>query len=65
MTMTMRTTTDTYTGKPFRWNATCVHQKDGKFIRVPARYTSRTAEWLHPSRVPAKLLAELNPEENK
>jgi hypothetical protein len=58
----MRVTKDTHTGKPFRWNTTIVHvAPDGTRTVVPERQTSRTAEWLHPSRVPPKLLAELNP----
>lgn len=58
----MRTTTDTLTGKPFRWNSTVVFEmRDGQKIIVPARYTSSTAVWLHPGRTPAALLASLNP----
>ena len=58
----MRTTRDTFTGKPFRWN-TIVYFKDkngnnGQW--VPARVTAKTSIWLHPDRVPAGLLAELN-----
>jgi hypothetical protein len=53
----MKTTIDTYTGKRFRWNETVFY---AGFV-VPARCTSRTAEHLHPHRVPAKLLARLNP----
>jgi len=58
----MRTTRDTFSGKPFRWNAVDVYEApDGRRIFVPARYTSRTSIWLHPTRTPARLLAELNP----
>jgi len=58
---TMKTTTDIYTGKPFRWNSTVGHvSADGIKTIVPARYTSRTATWLHPSRVKPELLAKLN-----
>ena len=52
----MRTTKDTLTGKPFRYNAVVIVEN----VRVPARYTTRSCVNLHPSRVPAKLLAELN-----
>jgi hypothetical protein len=59
----MRVTTDTHTGKPFRWNDTCVVvTDDGRKVVVPARYTSREARHLHPSRVPTSLLAKLNPQ---
>jgi hypothetical protein len=54
---TWRVTTDTYTGKRFRWNETALL---GGWV-VPARCTSKTFTELHPDRVPAKLLAELNP----
>ncbi len=53
----MRTTTDTYTGKRFRWNTTALMYG---WI-VPARMTSRGFTELHPDRVPPKLLRELNP----
>lgn len=56
----MRTTTDLYTGKPFRWNDV-VRIRDFDIL-TPARYTSRTATHLDPHRVPVKLLRELNPE---
>jgi hypothetical protein len=57
----MKTTTDTFTKKPFRWNTTCRAQtKQGDFI-VPARDTRRgESSHLHPGRVPAKLLQQLN-----
>jgi hypothetical protein len=56
----MKTTKDTLTGKPFRWNSTCfLKTARGDFV-VPERMTSRTASYLHPSRVPAHLLAQLN-----
>jgi hypothetical protein len=62
----MKITTDLYTGKPFRWNTTVLHRApDGKLTTVPARSTSRSSTWLHPSRVPAALLAELNPDKTK
>lgn len=51
-----RTTTDTYTGKPFRWNETVRY--DGYV--VPCKSTKNDSVWLHPSRVPDDLLAELN-----
>ena len=58
----MRTTTDTLTGKPFRWNSTCVHiADDDTRLVVPQRMTTRDANWLHPSRVLPSLLAKLNP----
>lgn len=57
----MQVTTDTLTGKPFRWNSSViVVMKDGRKIKVPARHTSRTATHLHPSRTPLALLAKLN-----
>ena len=59
----MRTTKDTYTGKPFRWNA-CIGLRNGDgpaLIRTPARFTSRTSTWLDPSRVGMSLLVKLNP----
>jgi hypothetical protein len=52
----MRTTTDTYTGKPFRWN----EEVRFKGFVVPCRSTTRDSVWLHPARVPDKLLRELN-----
>lgn len=56
----MKATTDTLTGKAFRWNGTCTLKTSrGDFV-VPQRCTSRTSEYLHPSRVPANLLATLN-----
>ena len=54
----MRTTTDTYTGRPFRWNMTV--EVGG--IDVPARCTARTLTYLHPDRVRPALLALLNRE---
>lgn len=58
----MKTTTDTLTGKPFRYNSTDIHvSEDGTRTVVPARYTQSDAIWLHPNRTPAKLLARLNP----
>jgi hypothetical protein len=58
---TMRTTTDTYTGKRFRYNGTCAYTlRDGSKWIVPQRMTTRTCEWLHPGRTPDKLLAALN-----
>jgi hypothetical protein len=57
----MRVTTDTLTKRPFRWNTTAfARTTDGEQVLVPARCTSRTFVHLHPSRTPAKLLAELN-----
>ena len=56
----MRTTTDTLTGKPFRWNDTVRVKSDGHLIRVPARCTARSSTHLHPDRVLPKLLLELN-----
>jgi len=52
----MKTTRDTYTGQPFRWNSTCSYLG----WLVPERMTSRTAQHLHPSRVTPQLLARLN-----
>jgi hypothetical protein len=64
--MTMRITTDTHTSRPFRWNSTCLHvADDGTRTVVPQWMTKTCAVWLHPSRVPAKLLAELNREVNE
>jgi hypothetical protein len=57
----MRTTTDTFTGKPFRWNDVVEVLQGGHLVRVPARMTTRTFTYLNPSRVPAELLATLNP----
>lgn len=54
----MKQTTDTFTGKPFRWNGT---MRAGH-LNVPARCTPQTAKHLHPHRVPAGLLAKLNPQ---
>jgi hypothetical protein len=57
----MKVTTDTFTGKPFRWNSVCwVELKDGRAGYVPQRCTTRGCEWLHPDRVPEKLYAKLN-----
>jgi hypothetical protein len=57
----MRTTIDTYTGKPFRWNSIClIRTDDGKTTIVPERMTARDSRWLHPSRVRPALLADLN-----
>jgi len=57
----MKTTIDTLTGKPFRWNGTCIYElKDGQRWIVPQRMTTRSAEWLHPGRVVPALLAKLN-----
>jgi len=57
----MRTTRDTLTGKPFRWNSVDIYEApDGTRTFVPARYTSTTATWLHPTRTPVLLLAKLN-----
>lgn len=57
----MKTTTDTFTGKPFRWNSTCQYElNDGQRWVVPQRMTNRTAMWLHPERVVPRLLAALN-----
>lgn len=57
----MRVTTDTLTGKPFRWNTTSVLKtQDGQSWCVPERQTATSATFLHPARVPAKLLAALN-----
>lgn len=53
----MRSCKDTLTGKRFRWNDTVMISQ----LTVPARTTSRTATYLHPHRVPAHLLFELNP----
>ena len=58
----MKTTIDTWTGTRFRYNSVCLYRlKDGSEWYVPERQTSRSATWLHPGRVPPKLLAELNP----
>lgn len=57
----MKITIDTYSGKQFRYNGTCLYRlRDGSLWTVPQRCTSRTNEWLHPGRVPDKLLAALN-----
>ena len=53
----MRTTTDTRTGKRFRWNTTV--KVDG--LLVPAGSTRRKSTWFHPNRVSKQLLRELNP----
>jgi hypothetical protein len=59
----MRTTTDTLTGKAFRWNITCeAYDDQGRKVTVPARLTKTTSVHLHPSRVLPALLAQLNPE---
>jgi hypothetical protein len=55
----MKTTTDTYTGKRFRWNETVRETRTG--LLTPSRCTSRDSTWLHPGRVPVALLRELNP----
>lgn len=58
----MRTTQDILTGQKFRWNETLTVGG----VVVPARITSRSSTYLHPSRVPPTLLAELNsPQESK
>ena len=58
----IRVTRDALTGRPFRWNSTCVvRTRDGRQWIVPQRITAVGADWLHPNRVPAPLLAELNP----
>jgi hypothetical protein len=57
-----KTTIDTYTGKPFRWNTTALaNDVEGNEWLVPARCTSRDFMHLHPGRVRASLLARLNP----
>jgi hypothetical protein len=56
----MRTTTDIYTGKRFRWNETVIERDSG--LLTPGRATTRSATHLHPSRVPRRLLVELNGE---
>jgi hypothetical protein len=57
-----RRTTDLYTGRSFTWdNLVIVSGGDGVDVFVPAR--SSDGMWLHPDRVPARLLRELNPEE--
>lgn len=55
-----RTTTDTYTGEPFRWNDVVLVGS----VRTVAKSSRRAGVemWLDPSRVPAELLRELNPE---
>jgi hypothetical protein len=59
----MRSTTDTYTGKRFRWNETVlIAYPNGTRIATPSRLTTRDSIHLDPSRVPVDLLAELNPE---
>ena len=55
----MKTTTDTFTGKPFRWN--CTTEVHG--VTTPAYETTRAATYLHPDRVPADLLNKLNRKE--
>ena len=52
----MKVTTDTHTGKPFRWNTTVEYFG---FV-VPARSTPLVDTCLHPARVPVKLLRKLN-----
>ncbi len=62
----MKVTTDTHTGKPFRWNSTVLYRlDDGRELFVPARYSSRTATHLHPTRVRAEVLARLNPKDKR
>ena len=57
----MKTTTDTLTGKGFRWNTIVTFSyPDGATIKVPGRCTSSTEDFLHPARVRPALLAELN-----
>lgn len=56
----MRRTIDLQTGKPFRWNDTVQVRAYGRYWVVPARHTQRVADYLHPDRVPATLLARLN-----
>jgi hypothetical protein len=59
----MRSTTDTYTGKLFLWNDTIlIRYPNGSRLATPARVTAHDSIYLDPSRVPASLLAELNPE---
>ena len=53
----MRVTTDTYSGKPFRWNETIVMYG---IVTVSRVMKTKTVD-LHPSRVPVRLLNELNP----
>lgn len=58
----MRTTIDLHTGKPFQWNETALYSMpSGRLVKVPVRQTATNSEMLHPSRVPASLLSELNP----
>ena len=58
----MKTTIDTFTGKPFRYNSVCLYRlNDGSEWNVPERQTSRSATWLHPGRTKPELLASLNP----
>lgn len=53
----MKSTTDTYTGKRFRYNETVRYMG----LNVPARMTKTSSTHLAPDRVPATLLATLNP----
>lgn len=64
----MRTTLDLYTGEPFRWDTVArivdEDREDGPYALVaPARSAPdpRQVVYLDPSRVPVKLLEELNP----
>lgn len=60
----MRTTTDTYTGKPFRYNQFVTSKSGDGWVNTVGRITSRTNVLLHPDRLTPAMFAKLNPEEN-
>ena len=53
----MKTTTDTYSGKQFRYNEIVSYLA----YNVPGRTTARTSTHLAPGRIQPKLWAQLNP----
>jgi hypothetical protein len=53
----MKTTTDTFTGKRFRYNEIVSYLG----FKVPGRTTARTSTHLAPGRIEPKLWARLNP----
>lgn len=55
----MRTATDTYTGKRFRYNE--VTWWPSRSLYAPTRIGKRTTVELHPDRTDAATLARLNP----
>lgn len=64
----MRSTTDTYTGKPFRYNQIVAvdmfrSTERRRRVNTVGRITSRTNQFLHPDRLTPAMFAQLNPEE--